>query len=67
MRATDWVEFIVKLAPMLLDLGKSLFVRHGGDVDAATSELKKIREHGEKFRAFDQAAREELERLKKKS
>lgn len=66
MKVTDVLEFVVKLMPELIDLGRALFSRHKGDVDKASEELRKIREHGEKFKAFDQAARAELERLKNK-
>lgn len=67
MRSIDVADFLIRLAPSLMELGKALFSRHKGDIVSAEKEIAKILEHGEKFKAFDSAARAELERLKRKS
>jgi hypothetical protein len=46
MSVLNWAKFLSLLLPTLTDLARDLFVRHGGNAEAAKSELRTIRDYG---------------------
>jgi hypothetical protein len=41
--ALRWADFLVRISPDLIELGRALFTRHEGDVVAARKDLSSVR------------------------
>jgi hypothetical protein len=61
VKALNWAKFFAALLGTLSDLARDLFVRHGGDAEAAKAELQSIRDHGARRREAQAAMDRELE------
>lgn len=53
MTGVNWAVFIIRIMPELREFARALFTRHGGDVDAAKSELRHVRDHGQQLKNFE--------------
>jgi hypothetical protein len=63
---TGLIKFMSVLLPVLYDLGRELFERHHGDVEAAKREISRIRNHGEGFQEWEDDLKARLEAIKTK-
>lgn len=61
-----WAKFIYQLTPALIELGRLLFERHKGDIDAAKGELKKIPDYWSDVSAKESEIDRQLRLLKTK-
>jgi len=61
-----WAKFIYQLTPALIELGRLLFARCKGDIEAAKTELKKIPDYWSNINAQESEIDRQLKLLKKK-
>lgn len=59
----DALEFVGAIMPSLIELGRDLFSRHRGDTMEAVKELRRIRDHGDRFVKAEAPMRAELNAL----
>jgi hypothetical protein len=62
----SWARFFAEVLPDLSALARSLFEAHGGDATRAKTELRVIRDHGERRRQEQSRIDAELARARAK-
>jgi len=61
-----WFLFLRSMMPLLVELARDLFRRHGGDVDKAKAELRDIRSQKSGVQADRAAVDAEVEKLRER-
>lgn len=64
--ALSWATFAARLLPLALELVRDLYERHHGDLAAARTELRAIRDHWARVPAAEAAVDARLEAVKKR-
>lgn len=61
---TTWAIFVIRLMPILKEIALDLYNKHKGDVEAAKTELRRIRDYGQQLDHFKDEIAERMAALK---